>query len=65
MIKASLIFLVSFLFSGQLLAQGNWLRSAGGTASEETKDAIFDSNGMLVMTGFFNGAFNTGVGTLN
>ncbi|MBK7129608.1 MAG: gliding motility-associated C-terminal domain-containing protein [Crocinitomicaceae bacterium] len=46
------------------MSQGNWLRSAGNNMGEETKDAVFDSNGDLVMTGFFNGTFNTGVSTL-
>jgi len=48
-----------------LIAQGNWLRFAGQNNNEETKDAVFDSNGALVMTGFFNGVFNTGVSTLS
>src|SRR5436189_788786 len=61
----SLLFLASFLFLPQLLvAQGNWLRFAGDNLGEETKSSIFDSGGNLVMTGFFNGSFNTGVSTL-
>jgi len=65
MIKAGVLTLF-FLSIGQvLIAQGNWLRVAGNNSGEETKDAVFDSNGSLVMTGFFNGAFNTGIATLN
>jgi gliding motility-associated-like protein len=45
--------------------QGNWLRSIGDNNNEEIKDAILDSNGDLVMAGFFSNSINTGVGTLN
>ncbi|UKN01010.1 gliding motility-associated C-terminal domain-containing protein [Paracrocinitomix mangrovi] len=45
-------------------AQGNWLRSIGDNDNEEVRDATFDSNGDYVMTGFFTGTLNTGVGTL-
>lgn len=64
MIKTAFLSIFLLILGHQLIAQGNWLRSAGGTSGEETKDAVFDSNGDLVMTGFFNGDFNTGVGTL-
>jgi gliding motility-associated-like protein len=64
MIRAIIFSSILISFNQLILAQGNWLRSAGNTAGEETKDAVFDSNGDLVMTGFFNGTFNTGVSTL-
>ena len=64
MSRPILLTLLFFAFSTTLNAQGNWLRSAGDNLGEETKDAVFDSNGDLVMTGFFNGTFNTGVSTL-
>ena len=63
MVRSILILAIFFSFSQQVIAQGNWLRFAGQNKNEETKDAVFDSNGALVMTGFFNGIFNTGVGT--
>ncbi len=47
-----------------LFSQGNWLRSEGAIANEEILDATYDSNGDLVMTGFFSGSFSTGVGSL-
>lgn len=50
--------------SANLFGQGNWLRSAGSIANEEISDATIDSNGDLIMTGFFSGSFNSGVGTL-
>ncbi|MBK6525576.1 MAG: hypothetical protein IPG07_08495 [Crocinitomicaceae bacterium] len=64
MIRAIILTKHFNLVQSAILAQGNWLRSAGNIAGEETKDAVFDSNGDLVMTGFFNGTFNTGVSTL-
>ena len=64
MIRAIQLTVLLISFNQLINAQGNWLRSAGNTAGEETKDAVFDSNGDLVMTGFFNGTFNTGVTTL-
>lgn len=64
MVRISIILLAFLAFNFVSLAQGNWLRSAGNNLGEETKDAVFDSGGNLVMTGFFNGTFNTGVSTL-
>jgi gliding motility-associated-like protein len=62
----SILFLAFFIFlNQQVMAQGNWLRFAGDNLGEETKASTFDSGGNLVMTGFFNGSFNTGVSTLN
>lgn len=63
--KKFIITLLVFFGLTTLKSQSNWLRYAGGTSGEETKDAIFDSNGDLVLTGFFNGNFNTGAGTLS
>ncbi|MBI3133327.1 MAG: gliding motility-associated C-terminal domain-containing protein [Bacteroidetes bacterium] len=65
MLKLLVILTCLLLFTQPLIAQGNWLRTAGNNLGEETKDAVFDSGGNLVMTGFFNGTFNTGVATLN
>lgn len=62
--KAFVLLTLLISFNQLLNAQGNWLRRAGNNLGEETKDAVFDSNGDLVMTGFFNGTFNTGVSTL-
>ncbi|MBK9191607.1 MAG: hypothetical protein IPM77_08865 [Crocinitomicaceae bacterium] len=52
MLKNTFFSFLFLVFSSAVNAQGNWLRYTGGPVSEETKDAVFDSNGNLVMTGF-------------
>lgn len=57
--------ILAVLMSGVVYGQGNWLTTAGDIANEEIKDAIFESNGDVVMTGFFTGSFDPGTGVLN
>lgn len=62
--KLGIIFFLA-LINSLAFGQGNWLRSMGSVWNEEVKDATVDSNGDIVMCGYFLNSLNTGVGVLN